>query len=144
MNFANKLVTKGWLGSVISKITSGWISSDDDIVVELNPPCDFPHAVNLATRGRLGAQVGTATRGAILRVCPDVIEIIPPTFGGPAKRGFRDEEEKKKVIYICVEAYGKKFVHEEVASVDCTIEAKDINILEVGNKEITIEVKFNN
>ena len=182
MSFASKLVSKGWLGSVVSKITKGWIRPG----TESGPTsiCDFPHAVKLATKGHLGSAIGTATSGVALRICnlsagpktycdmphavnmatmgrigssvasatvgrslkicilTDPIDLpIDPPKTGPANRGFRKEEVKKQKINVCVEAYGKKFCHEEIVSFDHKITVKDLEITELGNNQISISVK---
>ena len=108
-----------------------------------------PHGIQIATKGILAITLGTTSKGYLVRITETIPEIpvVPPTQGGPAKSGFRLEEEerkKRKIVYICVEAYGKKFLHEEVVFKDRKIDVGDIEITEIGNEEIIITVDIDN
>ncbi len=137
MAFGTKLTSKGFLGSVISLATKGWLQLSRRGAGGPRDFCDYPHAVKLATKGRIGSGLGVATLGTYFKICID--DSFQTT--GPAMRGFRKEEIKKRKINVCVEVYGKKFCHEEIVSLDHKITVKDLEITELGNQEISIKVK---
>jgi len=145
MSFGKKLASKGFLKSAISLITKGWLHQQeiDGEVPPFPPPvwCDYPHAVKMATAGRLGAVVGMPTRGVVLRICIEELPVGGRTTG-PGMRGFREEEKRKfKVIKISVLAYGKKYVTEHVVDKDINIGISDIEVFDNGKKITGIKVK---
>ena len=140
MAFGKKLTSKGFLGSALSLISKGWLhlrGADGEVLYPPRDFCDYPHATKMATKGRVGGAVGIATRGASLRIC---IEETLVRTTGPGRRGFREEEIKKKIV-VTVTAYGKKFRAEKIVEMDQKVKVSDLEIIDVGNKEIKIIVK---
>ena len=143
MSFGNKLTTKGFVAQALTLATKGWLYVRSAFGPEPYPPptyCDYPHAVKMATSGRLGAVVGTISRGVVLRVCIEEFPIPTERRTGPALRGFRKREDQK-LVKVTVWAYGKKFVHEKVIAKDKTVKMRNLEITDLGNKEIKIEIK---
>lgn len=144
MRISRTLASKGFLDSVRSLVTKGWIGKIRSTASPVWPEptyCDYPHAVKIATMGRLGAVVGTATRGHILRICIQEIPItITNPFGGSSWRRSRRDIYKKK-IRVSIYAYGRTFVQEKIVDSDVNVKVEDIHVKELGNKKISIEIK---
>jgi len=97
----------------------------------------IPHATQIATKGFLGATIGLSSKGYIIRITEVPILIEKEYTAG--RKSF--EEARKKKVKICVEAYGKKFCQEKIISFDHKITVKDLEIIELGDEEISIIVK---
>lgn len=134
---ATKIATKGNLSDAVGTGVKGKLPKICDAVPPTPTFCDYPIGVKLATMGRLGATVGTATRGRVLRIC--ISEV--PIKSGPAMRGFRKEESRKKKIIVTVYAYGKECTTEKIVDYNQTVKVSDLEIIDIGNKEIKIIIK---
>ena len=146
MAYGKKLTTKGLLGGAVSLITKGWLQIARRIGVAPYPPrdfCDYPHAVKIATIGRIASGLGVATQGIYYKICIEEFPIETRTTG-PGRRGFREEQKKRKdkLIKITVWAYDKKWETEHVVSEDVRVSVSDIEVVEKG--EGIIEVKLRN
>ena len=141
---ARSLSTKGWISKAISLATKGWISIRGGEAPPVWPEptyCDYPHAVKMATAGRLGAVVGTASRGVVLRICIEEFPIEEPRTTGPGRRGFREEEKKKKCVKITVFAYGKKYVSEHCVDENVKVSVNDIEVVDNGQNIIGVKIR---
>lgn len=142
-----KLTSKGFLGGAISLVTKGWLAIARKLGREPYPPrdfCDYPHATKIATRGRIASGLGIATQGIYYKICIEEIPFEERTTG-PGRRGFREEEQKKKdkqkLIKITVWAYDKKWETEHVVSDDVRVSATDVEVVDKGPGMIEVNIR---
>ena len=140
-HLSKSLVRKGFGFTAISSITKGLISKLFGRGV--SPlECDYDAGTKLATRGFLGAAIGIPTRGRVLRICIEEIPEIPPLVIRVAGGGSKPyTKKKKKCLLITVEAYGKTYKKEECVYADRNVKIKDIDVIDDGEKIISIQVK---
>jgi hypothetical protein len=137
MGLVKSIISKGFLGKALSLISKGWLSKDTSQI--LDPICDYPHAVKMATMGRLGATVGTASRGSILRVCIVQQDDVRRTTG-PGNRGFREEKKKQKKIIVTVYCGEREYTETKYVPEFTRVTIDNIDVVEKDGDVVSVKL----